>query len=192
LNESDASDEALMTAYVRGEREAFAVLFGRLAPRLHAFFTRSFADGGTADDLLQVTFLQIHRSRAKYHSGLPLRPWIFSIAERVRIDELRRRYRRPEMVSDEELDDTAEPLAPGRQDDAAQDLAAQVQRALGSLPPSQRVVIHLHRFEGMTFPEIAIALGATEGAIKLRAFRAYERLRTLLEPIGARVEVKTA
>jgi len=48
------------------------------------------------------------------------------------------------------------------------------------LPETQRVVVHLNRFEGMTFFEIAQVLGTTEGAVKLRAFRAYERLRRLL------------
>jgi RNA polymerase sigma-70 factor (ECF subfamily) len=47
------------------------------------------------------------------------------------------------------------------------------------------VVIHLHRYEGMTFPEIAQVLGATPGAIKLRAFRGYETLRKDLEGVLA-------
>ena len=45
------------------------------------------------------------------------------------------------------------------------------------MPESQRTVIHLHRYEGMTFAEIAAVLGSTPGAVKLRAFRGYETLR---------------
>ena len=58
-----------------------------------------------------------------------------------------------------------------------------VRRAIGRLPPSQRAVIHLHRYEQLSFAEIARALGTTEGAIKLRAFRAYEELRRELGPL---------
>lgn len=53
-------------------------------------------------------------------------------------------------------------------------LAAQVREALSSLPASQRTVVRLHRYKELTFGEIAEQLGSTEGAIKLRAFRAYE------------------
>ena len=60
------------------------------------------------------------------------------------------------------------------------ELAARVRRAVERLPETQRVVVHLNRFEEMTFFEIAQVLGITEGAVKLRAFRAYETLRRLL------------
>jgi len=59
-------------------------------------------------------------------------------------------------------------------------LAGRVRAAVDQLPETQRVVVHLNRFEGLTFVQIAHVLGTTEGAVKLRAFRAYERLRQLL------------
>jgi RNA polymerase sigma-70 factor (ECF subfamily) len=65
------------------------------------------------------------------------------------------------------------------------DVQDAVRAALERLPEGQRVVIHLHRYEGMTFPEIAQVLGATPGAIKLRAFRGYETLRKDLEGVLA-------
>src|SRR5262249_44477981 len=55
--------------------------------------------------------------------------------------------------------------------------ANSVREAIDRLPESQRAVLYLHRYEEMTFLEIAQALGTTEGAVKLRAFRAYETLR---------------
>jgi RNA polymerase sigma factor (sigma-70 family) len=58
-----------------------------------------------------------------------------------------------------------------------------VRAALDRLPESQQTVVRLHRYERMTFGEIANLLGTTEGAVKQRAFRAYERLRELLAPI---------
>jgi RNA polymerase sigma-70 factor, ECF subfamily len=56
-----------------------------------------------------------------------------------------------------------------------------VRAALDALPESQRTVIHLHRYEGMTFSEIATVLHSTPGAVKLRAFRGYETLRQRLK-----------
>lgn len=169
-----------MSAYVAGDRRAFERLFGRVAPRVHSFFVRSFSSTAVADDLLQITFLKLHRARNDYRTGAPLRPWLFAIAARVRLDELRRRYRLPEDAGEEELVKAAEAQSGTTVElggNSREEIAQAVQAAIARLPESQRVVVHLHRFEGMTFPEIAQVLGTTEGAVKLRAFRAYERLR---------------
>ncbi len=171
-----------MAAYQSGDGRAFQALFARLAPAVHAFFLRSFRNPSVADDLLQTTFLKVHRARATYDPTLPVKPWLFSIAARVRLDELRARYGLKEKGGDEEelarLSDEREAQG-GRDVDAETRVA--VRDALERLPESQRVVVHLHRFEGMTFGEIARVLGTTEGAVKLRAFRAYATLRKELQ-----------
>ena len=168
-----------MSAWVAGNARAFEQLFARLAPRVHRFFLRSFRDEGVADDLLQVTFMKIHRARRQYRPGLRLAPWLFAVAARVRLDELRRRLRLPEDADEDaiaraEVQDPADPPL-----DA--DVKNAVRAALEALPESQRTVIHLHRYEGMTFGEIADVLGSTSGAVKLRAFRGYEALRQRLK-----------
>lgn len=179
----ETSDEqALMAAYAAGDDRAFDALFDAFAPRLLAFLRRGFGDASVADDLLQITFQRLHASRATYRTGSPVRPWLFTIAARVRIDELRRRYRIPSMGSDEELDhvqgeDVAEPARD------QEDRARMVREAVDSLPESQRTVVHLHRFEGLTFAQIAGVLGVKEGAVRVRAFRAYEVLRERLKPL---------
>lgn len=175
-----------MAAYVSGDRRAFEQLFARLAPRLHRFFRRSFSTEATADDLLQVTFLKLHRARDTYKPDMRVAPWAFAIAARVRLDEFRRRKRLAEDGDEEALARADEARAVGPRDDGAidGDTADAVRRAVDALPESQRVVIHLNRFEEMTFAEIARVLGTTEGAIKLRAFRAYGALRQVLAPLA--------
>jgi RNA polymerase sigma-70 factor, ECF subfamily len=180
-----ADEQQWMAAYVGGDRAAFGKLFDALAPRLLAFFQRAIADRALAEDLLQLTFERVHAARDRYRVGSPVRPWLFTIAARVRIDELRRRYRLPPSADEAELDrvaDSAEPAdQAGQIDQRARDL--RVREAIDSLPASQRIVVHLHRFEGMTFGEIGAVLGVQEGAVRLRAFRAYDSLRTLLLPL---------
>ena len=174
-----------MLAWTGGDRRAFEALFTRLAPRLHGFFARSFRDEGIADDLLQVTFMKVHRARDQYRKEGRVLPWIFGVAARVRLDELRKRRRLPE-DADEEAVERAEDQesATPEQSLSQKDRAAAVQAALAALPESYRVVIHLHRFEGLSFPEIAQVLGSTAGAVKLRAFRGYERLRESLASLA--------
>jgi RNA polymerase sigma-70 factor (ECF subfamily) len=180
-----ADEQALMAAYIAGDRAAFGPLFDALAPRLLAFFLRAVSDRAVAEDLLQLTFERLHAARDRYRPGSPLRPWLFTIAARVRVDELRRRYRLPASADEDELDRVidheAMPPADEQLDQRARD--EKVRAALDSLPASQRVVVHLHRFEGMTFGEIGAVLGVQEGAVRLRAFRAYGALRTLLLPL---------
>jgi RNA polymerase sigma factor (sigma-70 family) len=188
---SSPTDEMLMAAYVSGDRRAFEQLFARLAPRLHRFFRRSFSAEATADDLLQVTFLKLHKARETYRPDMRVAPWAFAIAARVRLDEFRRRKRLAEdgdeeaLARAEETQAKAEAAPQGGMIDG--DAAEAVRRAVDGLPESQRIVIHLNRFEEMTFAEIAKVLGTTEGAVKLRAFRAYGALRQVLQPLLAEV-----
>jgi RNA polymerase sigma-70 factor (ECF subfamily) len=174
-----ATDEELMSAWVAGDARAFEQLFARLAPRVHGFFLRSFRDEAVADDLLQVTFMKVHRAREQFRPGLRLAPWLFAVAARVRVDELRRRLRLPEDADEEAIANAEDP---GTDDPPLDtDVRDAVRAALDALPESQRTVIHLHRYEGMTFPEIAGVLGTSAGAVKLRAFRGYETLRQRLK-----------
>jgi RNA polymerase sigma-70 factor (ECF subfamily) len=180
------TDEELMLAYLAGDGRAFERLFARLAPRVHGFFLRSFREAAVADDLLQVTFMKIHRARDTYRRDLRVSPWVFAVAARVRLDEMRRRRRLPEDADEEALaraDEAAAVEAAGPSD--ASDVREAVRAALEKLPESQRVVIHLHRYEGMTFVEIAQVLGTTASAVKLRAFRGYEKLREDLKGVLA-------
>lgn len=184
--QAGVNEEALMEAYVAGDPAAFQRLFRALAPSLHAFFARTVGDGSAAEDLLQTTFLKLHGARGSWRRGEPLRPWVFTIAARVRVDWLRRNGRRGQ---EEELDGDAlaDPEAPGDPGEAVlgKQRAERVRAALDRLPEPQRVVVHLHRFEGLGFAEIGAILGITEGAAKLRAFRAYAQLRTLLSDLVA-------
>jgi RNA polymerase sigma-70 factor (ECF subfamily) len=176
----DLGDEPLMVRYLAGDHQAFEQLFTRLAPRVYGFFMRCFGEATVAEELVQATFLHMHRSRATYRLGLPVRPWLLTIAARVRQDELRRRYRLKEDCDEEALvrAETAMAMTAAREDDTRQrERTARVRQAIDELPESQRVVVQLHRFEGLTFAQIAEILGTTALAVRARAFRAYETLR---------------
>src|SRR5215471_15350954 len=134
-----------MAQYAAGDQVAFQRLFALLAPRIRAFFLRSFSeDASVAEDLTQTTFLKLHRARASYRPELPLKSWVFTIAAGVRRDELRRRYRLPPHVGEAELEQaearlSLEPQAGQKIDDASRSDA--VRTAMEHLPESQRVVV---------------------------------------------------
>lgn len=168
-----------MQAYVEGDVAAFQRLFASLAPSLRRFFARSVRDPTVADDLTQTTFLKLHRSRRSWKRGERLRPWVFTIAGRVRSDWLRTQRGEPEPLDEERLE-----AADGAVDPASalgvRELGEEVQGAIDELSEPQRVVVHLHRFEGLGFADIGRILGISEGAARVRAFRAYEELRKRL------------
>jgi RNA polymerase sigma-70 factor (ECF subfamily) len=182
------TEEDLMAAYAAGDERAFDALFDALAPHLLAFFLRSVGER-SAEDLLQATFTRLHATRLSYRRDLPFRPWLFTIAARVRADELRRHYRRDARREEAEIEEVPAPA--GDPDGYELDQKAReqaVRAALSRLPETQRLVLHLHRFEHMSFGQIARVLDLKEGAVRVRAFRAYETLRKMLLPLARRKE----
>ena len=172
---TEPSDEALMRAWCGGERRAFELIFGRYAGRLHGYFLRAVGSEEAARDLVQQTFLHLHRARADFRHGAPLRPWIYTIAANLKRQYFRRRARKPEAAWDVE-----------RHGEVAVSPAVStprqrlVRRSLEQLPDNQREVVILHYYEGLSFGEIASVLGISTSAAKVRAHRAYGRLRGIL------------
>ncbi|RJO71886.1 MAG: RNA polymerase sigma factor [Myxococcales bacterium] len=175
----DRTDEALMAAYVAGDSEAFDELFARYAPILLRVMRRQLPREADAHDLVQETFLQLHRARHDFKLDARLKPWLFTIAINLKREHFRRQKRRPETPLD--LETGHEPSVEAH-DIEHDDEARRVQEALGRLNDDQREVITLHWMEGFSFPEIAAMVGASLSAVKVRAHRGYEKLKQYLEP----------
>jgi RNA polymerase sigma-70 factor (ECF subfamily) len=176
------SDEELMTAYVAGDEAAFAELFGRYAPLLVRMMRRQIRIEDDAVELVQQTFLQVHRARLDFEEGRRLRPWLMTIAFNLKREYFRRRKRRPEAPLEFEPPGSD----PGRRHPVER--RADIQRiraALETLPDGQRDVIVMHWFDELSFPEVAEILGLTVSAVKVRAHRGYQALRKALEAMDA-------
>src|SRR3954463_3375880 len=72
-----------MAGYLQGRLDAFDGLYAALAPRIRSYLLGQCRDRALADDLVQETFLQLHRSRRTYQPGRPVTPWVFAIARHV-------------------------------------------------------------------------------------------------------------
>jgi RNA polymerase sigma-70 factor (ECF subfamily) len=174
----DEADEIWMERFVQGQAQGFDVLFARYGGAVRRYLAR-VAGEPVADDLTQATFLSVVRARGRYRAGAPFKPWLFAIATNAARDH--RRRRRPEdLTYDGEPPRDVPAEAPPLSDPG---LERQVHAALKQLPGPQREAILLHRFEGLSFSEIARALGVSESAVKVRAHRGYLRLRELLQTL---------
>jgi RNA polymerase sigma-70 factor (ECF subfamily) len=165
--------EQLMTRYQQADSTAAALLIERLSPRLYRFFATQMGSRTDADDMLQELWLRIHRVRHTYRAGQPLLPWMYAIAHRVRIDGYRRRRRLSREIGVDMLPEPALRLQ-------KQSNMPSFDELLATLPDSQREVLTMLKVEGLSIEEIARATSSTTGAVKQKAHRAYERLRSFL------------
>jgi RNA polymerase sigma-70 factor (ECF subfamily) len=179
------SDEELMLAFAGGDTAAFSELFRRWAPVLVRVTQRHLGRRSDAEDVVQQTFLQLHRARRDFAPGAKLRPWLFTIALNLCRDLHRYRGRRHEMPVEDVVLVAPEPASAAE----SQELQQKVRLALGRLSEDQRAVIELHWFEELPFNEIAVIVGASAGAVRVRAHRGYEALRRSLgRDVGPRLD----
>jgi RNA polymerase sigma-70 factor (ECF subfamily) len=165
-----------MTAYVAGDAGAFRALFERHAAALERFLLRDLSEREQARDLVQQSFLQLHRARLDFDPKQRLKPWLYTIALNLKREHFRRRKRRPERPDAEIAD--RQPVEPRGQQQI--DARRSVAWALEHIPADQREVIELHWLAGLSFPELAESMGISVAAAKVRAHRGYVRLRELL------------
>jgi RNA polymerase sigma-70 factor, ECF subfamily len=173
-----------MERYAAGEDAAFADVYDALSPRLFAYLRRQTRDEAFAEDVLQQTFLHIHRARGTFIEGSSVFPWAFAIARRLVIDGARR-GRRDLLVGAAELGGDEDPksdVGTADQEVEARELARRLQAELMKLPATQRAAFELLRIDGLSHHEAAEVLGATVSAVKLRAHRAYAALRGIIGP----------
>lgn len=170
-------DDALMVHVGRGEGWAFEVLYRRWARRVMAYAYRSLNDRGEAEDVVQETFLALHRSSPRYKSCERFGAFLFRIAGNA----VRSRYRKriPFPVDDEAEEVRGVPEEPllERVEDR-EDLG----QALLRLHPEQREVLLLAVVAGLGYREIGVMTGISEDAVAARIYRARKRLREILGP----------
>jgi RNA polymerase sigma-70 factor (ECF subfamily) len=183
-------DAQLMLALRRGDGSAFDALFSRWAGRLLHYLERMLRDEATAEELVQETFLRVHRARARYTAQARFSTWLYRIATNLALNELRRpRRSRVHLSADE--DPASGPVlalaaaAPATDDVVhARRLGAEVGRALDALPERQRMALWLCAVEGRSYAEVAEVLDASEASVKSLVHRARSTLAERLGGVG--------
>jgi RNA polymerase sigma-70 factor, ECF subfamily len=177
----DNNLEMLMARYQAGDFGAATALIDRISPQLYRFFIGQFASRPDADDLLQETWLRIHRVRHTYRPGEPVLPWFYAIARHVRVDHYRKTIRT--MAREQRLEEISQRAATVR---AETNKGDDLETLLAPLPASQREVIEMLKIAGMSLEEVARATSSSVGSVKQKVHRAYEKLRERMGGIGPR------
>jgi RNA polymerase sigma factor (sigma-70 family) len=165
------SDDEIMSQVRGGNPELLGLLFERYEAPLFSFFRRLTGDRGLSEDLVQEVFLRVLKYARTYRPGSSFRSWIYEIARNARLNSARPRR-------ETEFDENLPEFAVAQTDHVENEQRVELlERALRKMNADEREVLVLSRFHGLKYAEIAGLLGCSEGAVKVRVFRALETLR---------------
>ncbi len=179
---SEVRDETFLLARARqGDLPAFEEIVRRYQRRVYGVALRIVRSHAVADDVAQDAFLRAWQSLDRFELGRPFGPWVCRIAANLAVNHVRSPVTREDPLPEGHGETKA---ARGNPLDAVLDGEAQrlLHEALEGLPPEQRAVFVLRAVEGMSYREIADALGLSPGTVMSRLFRAREKLARALEP----------
>lgn len=183
---SALEDGELMSLIEEQDREALEALYARYSGPVFSLAMQMLRDAGAAEEVTQDAFFNVWRRASSYRSDRgKVTAWLFSIAHHRVIDEVRRRKRREQAHSSQDVgllsclaDDSGDPerFAIGRM------RRSEIKEALSGLRPEQRDVVILAYYGGLTHSEIAKKLDQPLGTVKTRMRLALKKLRDLTGP----------
>jgi RNA polymerase sigma-70 factor, ECF subfamily len=173
------TDAALVEQLANGDPDALAVLIDRYGPSLMRFAAHTLRSAADADEVLQDVFLRAERAIRRGTRPEQLNGWLF----RITINRCRSRQRRWWPFVTGPAADRALANAPSAPQREATEWREEIDRALAMLSPALRETFLLKYVEGMSYEEIAEVSGASVSALKMRAARACEQLRSHLDEV---------
>ncbi|MFQ5769321.1 MAG: RNA polymerase sigma factor [bacterium] len=159
--EKPKSDAELFHAYLKGDVQAFALLFRKYQNSIYQFISQMVGNGTLANDLFQETFIRIIQKGFQFQETSNFKAWLFKVANNICIDFLRKRNRerklfQPIQISESgngrDLDSNSSPEL----DLIRKEETKLLWRALKKLPLEQRQVFLLRLESNLTFREIAL------------------------------------
>ena len=171
------SDEQLVALFRAGHDEAFRVIHDRYRQRLFAYTRQMLPHRQDAEDAIQDIFVRAYAGLRANHRELALRAWLYRVAHNSCIDELRRPSPPPPEVMELLRSPVHDPIAQADQRESLRRLIADVRR----LPDQQRSALLMRELGGMSYADLAGALGVTVPAVKSLLVRARLGLAQALE-----------
>lgn len=186
-----------MLSFQRGEEAAFDRIVGHYQTGIQHYLIRTVRDAGRAEDLTQDVFVRVVRSRGRYQATASFRTWLFTIANRLALNEVRAVRRRRRVFTDalpapewEDGAGSAEQFWANVPDPGAEaptesverkEMESVIESLLERLPGNQRAAVDLQRDGDLSYKEIAGVLGVSISAVKSLLVRARESLKRGLE-----------
>jgi len=174
----EPSDTTLIARWTGGDEQAASLLVRRHAPAL-ARFVASLGERADVEDVVQETFVRAFGSLDGFRGESSLRTWLLTIARNLVRDRVRGRRAQPVAVAIEEDHAVTEydPLDGA----VADETESRMHEIVSRLSPMQRQVFTLRVADGLSYREIAAALGSTEGAARVHYHNAMRAIKEFLD-----------
>lgn len=184
-------DNQLMQKAGSGNRAAFKELVKKHQGTVTGIIYRYTGNHNEVEDLAQDIFLKIYKAANSYVPRAQFKTWLYKVVANHCLNFFRSQKRKSSITSfDHSLSGDYNPHL--QRTDAQkeqpeiilqqQELQIALKRALSELPERQRMAIILHRFEGLSYKEVAATLGSSLSAVESLIFRAMNNLKEKLSP----------
>jgi RNA polymerase sigma-70 factor, ECF subfamily len=188
----DDEDAALMLEVARGDRKAFATLFDRHQAGVVRFCWRFVGTQAQAEELAQDIFIKLFRSAKSYQPSAKFKTFLYRVATNHCLNAMRGPAAKLEVTVDtteRALEPAGSATTPGESLEG-KELEAVVGKALSAMSERERAAFCMCRFEGLAYKEIAVALSATEAAVKSLIHRATLTVAKHLEAVHGRAGIE--
>ncbi len=185
---SASDDHDLVIAARKGDRDAFRTLFERYHRRAYALAFGVLRHPDDALDVVQDAFIKAHKYLDKFEGNSSFYTWLYRIVMNLAIDHLRKHRRvKPVELDESKLEDSADhallPRILGANPGRAlmdKEIRARIDAALEELSENHRAVLVMRELEGLSYEEMAQAMGCSKGTIMSRLFHARKNMQKRL------------
>jgi RNA polymerase sigma-70 factor, ECF subfamily len=192
----ETTDATFVARARTGDSDAFRVLVERHSRALFRLAFRMTGNQQDAEDVVQESFLRAYKQLGKFDERATFGTWLYRIAANCSLDLVRSRKRRSEHVvpaggieGNEGVEEIVSQLPTHDPTPERMALSGEVRErvleAMEELSPNERTAFVLRHFEGMCIEEVSRVLECQPGAAKHSVFRAVQKLRRSLEPLGS-------
>lgn len=176
----EPTDESLVSAAGKGDDGAFALLAGRHKRRVFVLAARFARDADELEDLCQDVFIKVYENLSGFRNDAPFEHWLVKIAVRVCHDALRGRRHEKQHTSFDDMM-TELPDCAGDTEREVRQARQFLRYAMSRLSPDEQLIITLLELEEFSVREASAATGWSEANVKVRAHRARQALKRVVE-----------
>jgi RNA polymerase sigma-70 factor (ECF subfamily) len=176
-------DAELVNAFCKGDFSAYNKLVERWQERIQRVAYRYFNSYDDAMEITQQTFIKVYQKADSLNDPRKFRAWIYRIATNLCLDETNRAGRQKMSHLSEEADESSIKTTIGdvEQQLHQKETGAILHEAFQQIPDSQRIIIIMKEYEGLTFKEISDVLDIPESTAKSRMYYGLKKLRTIFD-----------
>jgi RNA polymerase sigma-70 factor, ECF subfamily len=190
VNEREV-DRLLVARCQQGDKRAFELLVSKYQRKINRLVSRLVRDAAEIEDVTQEAFIKAYRALPQFRGESAFYTWLYRIAINTAKNYLASQGRRAPTTTDNDAEeaetfDDADQLRDINTPESllmSKQVGDTVSRAMDALPEELRTAIQLREIEGMSYEDIAVAMGCPIGTVRSRIFRARESIAAELRPL---------